>query len=55
MKDCPFCGSDDVHLVDSRRPVFDTFYYLCENCLAEGPPGENKEQALERWEERNVL
>lgn len=45
---CPFCGSQRALLMPRKRCV------VCEDCEAEGPIGDNIDQAVRRWNERKA-
>ena len=50
MKDCPFCGSDDV---DPRESMRETFHWvLCERCGARTGEFHSEEEAIEAWNRR---
>lgn len=50
IKTCPFCGSEAID--DFALP--NTYWIQCTNqaCLAMGPWGESKQDAIDRWNER---
>lgn len=47
LKNCPFCGSDDVDLVESALN-----YVTCNNCCAAGPDHHSSYEAVEAWNTR---
>ena len=59
MTACPFCGRLNVRY-ENGEAAFRAIilygrrghYYLCLNCEAQGPQAENKEKALEYWNDR---
>ena len=46
MTPCPFCGSEDVHLVRSGN------YARCEACKADGPMRDTPAEAEAAWDAR---
>lgn len=52
LKSCPFCGAKGLndHLFiggDSRM-----LWVVCDFCLAKGPKGEEKDDAINKWNRR---
>jgi len=52
LRPCPFCGSDKtkLHGPDERG---DYYSVLCDDCNAEGPPGEDGLYASELWNNKS--
>ena len=48
LKDCPFCGGDDVSLLFQRGLK----RVECNDCHARTQKCDNKENAINRWQER---
>lgn len=55
LKDCPFCGSNRLRVVESsvstsgNYPITEEDFVRCKNCLAEGPHRPTKELAEYGW------
>ena len=48
LKPCPFCGgSKHIRIEEPTRSS--AAWVVCEGCWAEGPVGQTKERAAERW------
>ena len=45
---CPFCGSDDVRLMDRRSAIF----VQCHSCGVEGPANSCIDGAVREWNTR---
>ena len=53
MKPCPFCGSDRVSVATGLEQV--SFYYVeCERCGGSGPGCDERDEAIETWNQRSV-
>ena len=50
LKPCPFCGSDDVHMLgDDEDGVF---HVMCKNCRAETDYFDTEDDAANAWNRR---
>lgn len=49
LKDCPFCGCDQIQYREDPHSVF---YRYCRNCHARGPFAYTYEDAEVSWDER---
>ena len=49
--ECPYCLEHVVELVKSTPPAGGGVQMECDNCGARGPIYDNKEEALEGWNE----
>lgn len=49
LKQCPFCGSEDVSLWSECNRIF---YVKCNNCLWKTENFPNEKQAAEIWNKR---
>lgn len=47
LKLCPFCGSDDVELIEGNLR-----YVTCNNCCGTGPDCHSGYEATEAWNTR---
>ena len=45
LKPCPFCGRELLSIEGWK----DLFWIECINCQTEGPSGETKAEAIEKW------
>lgn len=45
IKPCPFCGSDDLCVLELSNKS----YVRCGKCYSYGPDGKDKDEAIERW------
>lgn len=45
IKPCPFCGSDDLCVLE----LSDNSCVRCRRCYSYGPNGKDEENAIERW------
>lgn len=52
-KPCPFCKSDDLHSCSRTRSFNQGFIVVCGNCKSEGPLGETRKEAWEKWNKRS--
>lgn len=48
---CPFCGSHKNRVEDFGGETHPRV--ICDNCGAEGPPGDTWAEAIERWDTRS--
>jgi len=59
LKNCPFCGFDDIDVVTSQTMIIDTspIQYkreaFCNDCFCAGPPKNTHKEAVEAWNERS--
>lgn len=62
IKPCPFCGDNEQTLfrwseeypgIDEVDNGLSDWHVRCEFCGAFGPPANNKDGAIEGWNERN--
>lgn len=52
-KPCPFCMHSTVTVYPTNPAWMDhCSYVMCENCGAEGPSGNDEDEALEKWNSR---
>jgi len=49
---CPFCGGTDIFLDTVSVDDQDGFYYFCLDCYADGPMGNSRAEAAEKWNKR---
>ena len=49
LKPCPFCGSEDVAMLN---PEYDLFWCQCNDCIAETNVGDTDDEALDKWNKR---
>ena len=62
FKPCPFCGSSivDVFCIDDGwgnchyKKADVTWSVECDSCIAEGPWGKTKEEAIDKWNRRII-
>jgi Lar family restriction alleviation protein len=47
LKPCPFCGVNDAHVSDTGAE-----WVICRGCEAEGPVGDTRQEAIEKWNYR---
>lgn len=45
IKNCPFCGSDEVYVIDGKT----LSRTLCNKCGAEGPQAFTRKGAIYKW------
>ncbi len=48
---CPFCGSDELEVIQYGP---DSFEVECRRCHASGPTGTTEQEAERRWDDRAV-
>jgi len=51
LKPCPFCGSEKVFINDEVLG----FLVECKECCTEGPYSHEKQEAIDRWNQRATL
>lgn len=52
LKSCPFCGGEDLQVIN----VYGEDYYVdCLTCTACGPSGDTYEEAIEAWNRRTKV
>lgn len=51
LKPCPFCGSEKILQASSG---YDTYYYMCDGCGAEGPAWNSIRGARGAWNVRTT-
>lgn len=49
---CPFCGSDELHVV-SNNWVTPNTYVQCDHCRAIGPSATTPAEAIAKWNQRH--
>jgi len=52
LKPCPFCGGEEVRTFKYSFAGEPDVYAQCQNCAADGPMGDTKEMAVEKWNRR---
>ena len=48
LRECPFCGSTDLHVIDNAED----FFVGCDGCAVCGPSGDTPMDAVEAWNRR---
>ncbi len=52
-KDCPFCGVGDlIGEKVSGSFLGPEYYWRCDDCGAQGPPSDDRDEALALWNNR---
>lgn len=51
LKPCPFCGSDNIEIVEGKSLV-DGFFCHCFNCNMMTQATDSRESAISRWNRR---
>ena len=53
IENCPFCDADETDGLEIlETPDHETWFVDCGDCMAQGPPGINREHAVEFWNDR---
>lgn len=50
VRNCPFCGSDDLHLNKVNRSDGDWYCVVCSRCRTMGPQGRDHTGCLALWQ-----
>lgn len=55
LKPCPFCGRTDTTEISHYRDSGSWWHFVeCTECMANGPVGKLKRQAVDAWNDRRV-
>lgn len=49
LKECPFCGNEEVEMLEFTDTAF---VICCPKCYTTGPQGTTEDEAIEKWNRR---